>query len=157
MVWLQGYRRIVADVSRANYCSLPAALPTLMIPLPLQAKSPPPRSPVPISPAPCWSLIICISRIIWLSWTLHHPLGCSISLTYTMHMENSTQIRISWLPLWKKFILFPLLGTFSHGHILDSLYLELLKLSFLSSKVISLLLLLLLLSRFSCVRLCATP
>ena len=110
MVWLQGYRRIVADVSRANYCSLPAALPTLMIPLPLQAKSPPPRSPVPISPAPCWSLIICISRIIWLSWTLHHPLGCSISLTYTMHMENSTQIRISWPPLWKKIHFIPTFG-----------------------------------------------
>ena len=29
VVWLQGYRKIVADVSRVNYYSLPAALPTL--------------------------------------------------------------------------------------------------------------------------------
>ena len=56
----------------------------------------------------------------------------------------------------KKIHFIPTLGTFSCGHILDFLYLELLKLSFLSSKVISLLLLLLL-SRFSRVRLCVTP
>ena len=161
MVWLQGYRRIVADLSRVNYCSLPAALPTLTILLPLQAKSPPPMPPVPISSAlylsPGWSLIICTSRIIWLSWTaspstwmlnllnLHHAHG---KLSPNQDVLTSSR---------KKFHFIPTLGIFSHGHILDFLYLELLKLSFLSSKVISLLLLLLLLSRFSRVRLCTTP
>lgn len=117
VVCLQDYKRIVGDVGRGNYCSLHAVLLTLR-PLCFHFNQwllgPSLQSVLPfIHNYYCCSLIMLLHLRRMLKPGSLYPLHFepiitldnfitamegSISSTHTIHMENSTQLKILWLP-----------------------------------------------------------